>query len=150
MHTFDLTPLFRTSVGFDRMSRLMDAALTIEQSTKKYPPYNILKRGENGYGITLAVAGFSESELEISTQENTLTITGRSEPQEEDVEYLFQGIAGRSFKRHFQLADHIKVVGAQLVNGLLHVELEREIPERLKPRTIAIRTAVSEELLAAK
>ena len=150
MQTFDLTPLFRTSVGFDRMSRLMDAALTIEQTTKKYPPYNILKRGEDGYGIILAVAGFSESELEITTQENTLVITGRSEPQEEGVEYLFQGIAGRSFKRHFQLADHIKVVGARLENGLLHVELEREIPERLKRRTIEINTSSRVELAAAK
>ena len=150
MQTFDLTPLFRTSVGFDRMSRLMDAALTIEQSTKKYPPYNIVKKGDNGYGITLAVAGFSENELEITSQENTLVISGRSEAGEEGVEYLYQGIAGRSFKRHFQLADHVKVVGASLENGLLHVELEREIPERLKRRTIAIRSGANEDRLAAK
>jgi molecular chaperone IbpA len=150
MQTFDLTPLFRTSVGFDRMSRLMDAALTIEQSTKKYPPYNIVKKGENGYGITLAVAGFSENELEITSQENTLVISGRSEQAAEGVEYLYQGIAGRSFKRHFQLADHVKVVGASLENGLLHVELEREIPERLKRRTIAIRTGATEDRVAAK
>ena len=150
MHTFDLTPLFRTSVGFDRYSRLMDAALTLEQSTKKYPPYNIVKRGENDYNITLAVAGFSESDLEITTQENSLVISGKAEASEEEVEFLHRGIAGRSFERRFQLADHIKVVGAKLENGLLHVEMVREVPERLKPRNIAIRTAESQSLSAAK
>jgi len=150
MHTFDLTPLFRTSVGFDRYSRLMDAALTIEQSTKKYPPYNIVKQGENDYSITLAVAGFSESDLEITTQENSLLISGKVDSDDAGVEYLHRGIAGRSFERRFQLADHIKVVGAKLENGLLHVEMVREVPERLKPRTIAIRTAEAQALSAAK
>jgi len=140
MRTYDLTPLFRTSIGFDRMSRLMDAALKLEDSAKGYPPYNIAKRGEHDYRITLAVAGFSEGDLEITSYENSLTIKGKSSPEEEGLRYLHRGIAGRAFERRFQLADHVKVRGARIENGLLHIELEREIPEALKPRTIAIQT----------
>ena len=140
MRTYDMTPLFRTSVGFDRMSRLMDAALQLEGATKGYPPYNIIKSSDDHYQITLAVAGFSQQDLHIESENNTLTISGRQESAAEGVEYLHRGIAGRAFERRFQLADHIKVVGAKLENGLLHVGLEREIPEALKPRVIAIST----------
>ncbi len=136
MRSYDLTPLYRTSVGFDRLSRLMDSALTLD-GQKTYPPYNIVKRSDNEYRITLAVAGFSEDELELVTQNNTLTVKGRSEA-ENDFEYLHRGIAGRAFERRFQLADHVEVTGAELVNGLLHIELRREIPEILKPRHISI------------
>lgn len=147
MRAFDMTPLFRTSVGFDRMHRLMDAAVQMESAAKSYPPYNIEKIDENDYRITLAVAGFSEDELSIESKENTLTVTGRKAETEAKVEYLHRGIAGRAFERRFQLADHIKVVGAHLENGLLHVALEREIPEALKPRLIPITRT---EQIAAK
>ena len=148
MRTYDLTPLFRTSVGFDRMSRLMDAALQMEQAAKGYPPYNIEKRDDDDYRITLAVAGFSEDDLEIVTKESTLVVTGRNDSDGAEVEYLHHGIAGRAFERRFQLADHIKVVGASLENGLLHIELEREIPEALKPRSIPISTGTATQIAA--
>ncbi len=145
MRTYDLTPLFRTSVGFDRMSRLLDSALQLESTTKGYPPYNIVKHGENRYRITLAVAGFSERDLNIETHEGRLKVTGETQAEEEGVEYLHRGIAGRRFERIFQLADHIHVVGARLENGLLHIELERVIPEALKPRRIPIGNTVDAE-----
>jgi len=146
MRSYDLTPLYRTSVGFDRLSRLMDSALTLD-GQKSYPPYNIVKRGDNEYRISLAVAGFGEDDIEIVTQKGTLTVKGRSEV-EDDFEYLHRGIAGRAFERRFQLADHVEVTSADLVNGLLHVELRRELPEILKPRRIAIGRQVED--VAAK
>jgi molecular chaperone IbpA len=136
MRSYDLTPLYRTSVGFDRLSRLMESALTLDGQTS-YPPYNIVKRSENEYRISLAVAGFGEDEIEIVSQNGTLTVKGRSDV-EDDFEYLHRGIAGRAFERRFQLADHVEVLSADLVNGLLHIALRREIPEVLKPRRIAI------------
>lgn len=138
MRTYDLTPLFRTSVGFDRMSRLMDAAMQLEPATKGYPPYNIARLDEQHYRITLAVAGFAEEDLHLETHEGRLKVTGNSQPDEEGVEYLHRGIAGRRFERTFQLADHIHVIGADLENGLLHIQLERVVPEALKPRAIPI------------
>ena len=140
MTSYDLSPLFRTSVGFDRLNRLMDAALQMEGASKGYPPYNIAKTGPDLYRISLAVAGFEEDQLNIELNNNQLKITGNAEPGDgaESVEYLHKGIAGRSFERRFQLADHINVVGANIRNGLLHVELERVIPEALRPRTIPI------------
>ena len=140
MTTYDLSPLFRTSVGFDRLSRLMDAAMQMEGTSKGYPPYNILKTGQDLYRISLAVAGFDEADLHIELNNNQLTVTGNTDKTDdaEAVEYLYKGIAGRSFERRFQLADHIKVTGASLKNGLLHVDLERQIPEALRPRTIPI------------
>ena len=150
MRTYDLTPLFRTSIGFDRMSRLMDAALKLEDSAKGYPPYNIAKKGEHDYRITLAVAGFAESDLDITAFENTLTIKGKSRTEDEDLRFLHRGIAGRSFERRFQLADHVKVRGASLENGLLHVALEREIPEALKPRSISIQTVAPTSAIEAE
>ncbi len=138
---FDLTPLFRTSIGFDRMAQLLDQANRIDQ-TPSYPPYNIESIDENNYRITLALAGFGDSDLEITSEQNTLTVKGK---KDNDVEgkFIHRGIANRSFERRFQLADHVKVKAANMNNGLLHIELEREIPEAMKPRTIEINNADS-------
>ncbi|GJM06186.1 MAG: heat-shock protein IbpA [marine bacterium B5-7] len=135
---FDLTPLFRTSVGFDRMAQLLDQANRIDQ-TPSYPPYNIESIDDNNYRITLALAGFGDNDLEITSEQNTLTVKGK---KENDVEgkFIHRGIANRTFERRFQLADHVKVRAANMNNGLLHIELEREIPEEMKPRTISIGT----------
>ncbi len=143
MRTFDMTPLYRSSVGFDRMAALMDRALSADNANQSYPPYNIEKTGEDAYRITLAAAGFSEDELNIETREGQIVISGAKTPveQKEGVEILHRGIAARSFERRFQLADHVKVTGATLEHGLLHVDLVREVPEALKPRTIQIATA---------
>ncbi len=138
MTTFDFTPLFRTSVGFDRLASMLNSAHRPEQ-IGGYPPYNIESRGENSYRITMAVAGFSEDELNISTELNQLTVSGeKTEESAEDGNFLYRGIATRSFERRFNLADHVKVIGAALNNGLLHIELERELPEVMKPRKIEI------------
>ncbi|HZH26212.1 MAG TPA: Hsp20 family protein [Azospirillaceae bacterium] len=141
MRTFDLSPLFRSTVGFDRMTRILEAALNGEEAANGYPPYNIEKLSEDDYRITMAVAGFSEDELEIVQRENTLVVVGKQAKEAEHRQFLYRGIAGRQFERRFQLADHIKVVGANLVNGLLNIDLKREIPEAAKPRTIRIETA---------
>ncbi|MCB1583304.1 MAG: Hsp20 family protein [Marinicella sp.] len=138
MMNFDLTPLFRTSIGFDRMAQLLDQANRIDQ-TPSYPPYNIESLDENNYRITLALAGFSDQDLEITSEQNTLTVKGKKETEVQG-NYIHRGIANRSFERRFQLADHVNVKGATMNNGLLHIELEREIPEAMKPRTIAIGT----------
>lgn len=139
---FDLTPLFRTSIGFDRMAQLLDQANRIDQ-TPSYPPYNIETLGENNYRITLAVAGFCERDLDITSEQNTLTVKGKKQAESEG-QFIHQGIANRSFERRFQLADHVLVKSATMDNGLLHIELEREIPEAMKPRTIAIGNSESE------
>ena len=138
MTSFDFTPLYRTSVGFDRLASLMSSANRQDQGNS-YPPYNIRTMGENHYQITMAIAGFAEADLDITTEHNHLVVTGkRADEAEEKGEYLHRGIATRSFERRFNLADHVKVVAASLENGLLHIELEREIPEAMKPRTIKI------------
>ena len=140
MRTFDLSPFYRSTVGFDRLFNLLDTAVNNEAQT--YPPYNIERTGENAYRITVAVAGFAESDLSIESRENTLTIRGSKEAQTVSEpgkrEVLHQGIAARAFERRFQLADHVTVEGASLENGLLHVDLVREIPEAQKPRQIPI------------
>ena len=141
MTTFDFSPLFRTSVGYDRLASLMNSAHRCEQGSS-FPPYNIQKAGEDHYRITMAVAGFSESDLSITSERSKLLITG-NRPEEEEGEdnaYLYRGIATRSFERRFNLADHVRVTGARLDNGLLHIELEREIPEAMKPRSIEIQS----------
>jgi molecular chaperone IbpA len=148
MRSYDLTPLFRTSVGFDRMGRLLDSAMQLESGAKGYPPYNIVKTGENHYRITLAVAGFGEADLAIQTHEGRLTVKGETAVDDDTVEYLHRGIAGRRFERTFQLADHIHVGGASLENGLLHIELERVVPEALKPRQIPIGGTVVDAITA--
>jgi molecular chaperone IbpA len=138
MTTFDFSPLYRTSVGFDRLASLMSSATRQDQGNS-YPPYNILITSEDHYRITMAVAGFSEDEISITSEQSRLLVTGnRADENEEQGEYLHRGIATRSFERRFNLADHVKVVGASLENGLLHIDLEREIPEAMKPRTIKI------------
>ncbi len=143
MRTFDMTPLFRNSVGFDRMVRLLDGVAA--DQTPTYPPYNIEKVEEDSYRITMTVAGFAEADLDVQMKDNQLTVTGRVEKSEndnKDKQYLHRGIAERAFERRFNLADHIKVAGADLVNGLLHIDLLREVPEAMKPRTIAINSNV--------
>ena len=136
MNTIDLTPLYRTVVGFDRMAQLLDQANRIDQ-TPSYPPYNIESIDENNYRITLALAGFGDNDLAITSEQNTLTVKGKKEAEVQG-KFIHRGIANRSFERRFQLADHVKVKAANMDNGLLHIELEREIPEAMKPRTIAI------------
>ena len=139
MHAFDFSPLFRSTIGFDRLSQLVDAAMHGDE-TNGYPPYNIEKTGEDDYRITMAVAGFSPQDLEIVAQDNSLVVRGNAERPNGEGRYLHRGIAGRAFERRYQLADFIKVKGAELVNGLLHIDLVREVPEAMKPRTIKIET----------
>ena len=140
MRTFDLNPLYRSTVGFDRLFNLLDSTGGVETSAQTYPPYNIERTGENEYRVTMAVAGFGEDDLSIEAKENTLTVKGekKNETEEKGNEFLYRGIAARAFERRFQLADHVEVKGATLENGLLHIDLVREIPEAMKPRTIAI------------
>ncbi len=139
MRHYDLSPLYRSTVGFDRMFSLLDS-LGQPDSAPSYPPYNIERTGENAYRITMAVAGFADADLAIEVKENTLSIRGEKTETDADNEreFLHQGIAARAFERRFQLADHVEVRGANLENGLLHIDLEREIPEAMKPRSIAI------------
>ena len=139
MRTFDLAPLYRSTVGFDRLFSLLDQVAGVD-AAPSYPPYNIERTAENAYRITLAIAGFTEGDLSIETKENTLTIRGEKQKTESSGEVLYQGIAGRAFERRFELADHVEVKGATLQNGLLHVDLVREIPEAMKPRQIPIGT----------
>ncbi|MGF1595068.1 MAG: Hsp20 family protein [Kiloniellaceae bacterium] len=138
MRSIDLSPLYRASVGFDRLVKTLDSASRVEESAYSYPPYNIEKVSDDAYRIVMAVAGFAEGDLDITAKENTLVISGKKEKAEDEVTFLHRGIANRAFERRFDLADHIKVTGAKLENGLLSVELAREIPEAMKPRTIAI------------
>ncbi|MGK9230734.1 Hsp20 family protein [Inquilinus limosus] len=146
MRTLDLSPLFRSTIGIDRMSRLLDSALQFDTAAPSYPPYNIEKTGEDAYRITMAVAGFGEDDLEVVTSENSLIVRAKSTADEEDKNrvFLHRGIAGRAFERRFQLADFIKVTGATLVNGLLNIDLVREVPEAQKPRTVKISVGQSE------
>jgi len=135
----ELNPLYRSFIGFDHLASLMDKASRAEKQPA-YPPYNIELLSENSYRISMAMAGFSENELDIESKENTLTVTGtkNSEKNISERKFLYQGIAERNFERKFQLGDHVKVIGAFMENGLLHIDLQREIPEALKPRKIAI------------
>ena len=148
MRTFDLTPLYRSTVGFDRVFDLLDTAGKAESGG--YPPYNIERLDENDYRITLAVAGFAEEDLDVELREHTLTITGERTDADANRSFLYQGIAGRSFERRFQLAEHVKVSGASLVNGLLNIELQREIPEAKKPRKISINGGAATNLKVLK
>lgn len=137
-NAFDFTPLYRTTVGFDRLANLIDSANQQAQSGAGYPPYNIELVSENKYSITLALAGFKESELDLQTEKGVLTVRGKKSEDKSDKKYLYQGISNRSFERKFQLADHVEVVGASLNNGLLEISLVKEIPEAMKPKKIAI------------
>ena len=140
MRTIDFSPLYRTAIGFDHLASLLDATMRSDQKRPTYPPYNIELTGEDHYRITMAIAGFEQSDLSIEVEGNTLTVIGHKAEEDEGKQYLYRGIAARNFERQFQLADHIKVSGASFKNGMLHIELEREIPDALKPRKIAIQT----------
>ena len=148
MRTFDLTPLYKTTVGFDRLGQLMDQLAP--DAGNGYPPYNIERLGEHEYRITMAVSGFGESDLEIEVKEDTLSVRGSHSNEEDGRDFLYQGIAGRAFERRFRLADHVEVRGARLENGLLHVDLVREIPEAMKPRKVQISAGKVIESKAAK
>ena len=144
MHAYDLSPLFRSTVGFDRLSDLFDTAFGAEDVG--YPPYNIEKTGEDTYRITMAVAGFGEKDVTVTAEDDVVVIAGRVQGETNgERKFLHRGIAARAFERKFSLADHIRVAGAALVNGLLHVELVREVPEAMKPRQITIGTRAAKE-----
>lgn len=152
MRQYDLSPLYRTTVGFDRLFSMLDNLGSVE-APPSYPPYNIERTGENAYRISIAVAGFTQDELSIEARENALTVRGErnvASDGEKTSDVLYQGIASRTFERRFQLADHVQVNGATLENGLLHVDLVREIPEAKKPRQIAINGATVRTLEARK
>jgi molecular chaperone IbpA len=138
MRSFDLSPLFRSSVGFDHLDKMFDTAFREASRDVSYPPYNILKTGPDKYRISMAVAGFAEKDLDITVQDNVLSVKGQIKENGQQVEYLHRGIAQRAFEHKFQLADHVRVAGAGLANGLLDVELERVVPEEMKPRKVEI------------
>ena len=144
MRAIDFTPLYRSTVGFDRLFNLLDSQTGFDESLPTYPPYNIERLGDNEYRITMAVAGFGQDEINVEVKEQALTVTGAKKAEEKERQFLHRGIAGRSFERRFQLADHVEVKGADLQDGLLHLELVRNVPERLKPRTIAIGSATKQ------
>ena len=151
MRAFDLSPLFRSTVGFDRMYRLLDSALQSGETGQTYPPYNIVSLGEDNYRVTMAVAGFTEEDLEVTQVENTLIVRGKARKDEEgDLRYLHRGIGARAFEHRFQLADHILVTGAALKNGLLEIDLVRRVPEAMKPRTIQVQGSASPKVGANK
>lgn len=148
MRQIDFAPLYRSTVGFDRLFDLLDAAPGFDAAVPAYPPYNIERLGENEYRITMAVAGFSEDELKLDVKEQTLTVRGEKKAEEKERQFLHRGIATRAFERRFQLADHVEIKGADLKDGLLHVDLVRNVPERLKPRTIAIANGKAKQVEA--
>ena len=152
MRSFDISPLYRATVGFDRMMNLLDNASRVDDSAPSYPPYNIEKTGEDAYRITMAVAGFGEEDLDITVKEQSLIVSGKKkiDEKEEDVSYLHRGIATRAFERRFDLADHIRVDAAELSNGLLSIELVREVPEAMKPRTVKIQAPSQTKVLESK
>jgi molecular chaperone IbpA len=146
---FDLTPLYRSTVGFDRLARMLDEASSFEAPT--YPPYNIERLAEDEYRITMAVAGFAPEDISIEVKGNGLTVSGKkAEKPDTKVEFLHQGIASRGFERRFQLADHVQVNGAGMENGLLHISLKREVPEALKPRTIPVNGVQAQKTIEAR
>ena len=138
MRPFDFAPLYRSTVGFDRLVQLLDNVAGFDAEAPAYPPYNIERLAENEYRITMAVAGFAEPEIKLEVKEQTLTVTGQKAPEATERQFLHRGIAARAFERRFQLADHVEVTGASLKDGLLDIGLVRNVPERLKPRTVPI------------
>jgi molecular chaperone IbpA len=146
MRQFDFAPLYRSTVGFDRLAQLLDSVGGIDSDA--YPPYNIERLGENKYRITMAVAGFTQDEFKIEVKEQTLVVSGHKKPEEKERVFLHRGIAARAFERRFQLADHVEVEGADFQDGLLHIDLVRNLPERMKPRTISIGTAGPKQIEA--
>ncbi len=153
MRTFDFAPLYRSSVGFDQIANMMDRVLTSDTSTPSYPPYNIEKTDEDAYRITIAVAGFSDADLSVEVREKSLIVSARKADEDENKTYLHRGIATRAFERRFHLADHVQVTGAAHADGMLHIDLERQVPEALKPRQIQISgdvKAVTKDVVDAK
>ncbi len=149
MRHVDFAPLYRSTVGFDRLFDMLDSVAGFDAGASAYPPYNIERLGENEYRITMAVAGFSEDELKVDVKEQTLSIRGEKKPEERERQFLHHGIATRTFDRRFRLADHVEVRGADLKDGLLHIDLVRNVPERLKPRTIAIGNGKAKQVEAS-
>lgn len=141
MRSFDFAPLYRATVGFDQIADLMDRVLANDVQTQTYPPYNIEKTAEDAYRISIAVAGFSDADLSVEVKDKALVVSARKADEDENATYLHRGIATRAFERRFHLADHVKVTGASHEHGMLHIDLEREIPEALKPRQIEIASA---------
>ncbi|TCL01334.1 molecular chaperone IbpA [Shimia isoporae] len=154
MRTYDFAPLYRSSVGFDQLANLMDRVLTNDVAQPSYPPYNIEKTADDAYRISLAVAGFSSDDLSIEVKENALLVTASKGQEDKEKTFLHRGIATRAFERRFHLADHVRVIGASHTDGMLHIELQREIPEALKPRRIEISNgahkAVEQDVVEAK
>ncbi|MBO9473893.1 MULTISPECIES: Hsp20 family protein [unclassified Shimia] len=154
MRTFDLAPLYRSTVGFDQLANMMDRVLSNDVAQPSYPPYNIEKTADDAYRISLAVAGFSADDLSIEVKQNALIVTAKKGEESKDKTYLHRGIATRAFERRFHLADHVRVTGASHEDGMLHIALQREIPEALKPRRIEISTgarkAVEQDVVDAK
>lgn len=138
MRNFDFAPLYRSTVGFDQIANLMDRVLTNDVAQPSYPPYNIEKMGDDAYRITIAVAGFSEADLNVEVREKSLIVAARKADEDSQKTYLHRGIATRAFERRFHLADHVQVTGAFHADGMLHIDLERQVPEALKPRQIQI------------
>jgi molecular chaperone IbpA len=149
MRHIDFSPFYRSTVGFDRLFDLLDSASGVETGGVTYPPYNIERLGDNEYRITMAVAGFAQDELKVDVKEQSLTLRGEKKADEEDRQFLHRGIAARTFERRFQLADHVEVKGADLKDGLLHIDLVRNVPERLKPRSVAIGNGAAKQVEAA-
>ncbi|MFG6559314.1 Hsp20 family protein [Sulfitobacter sp. 1A15299] len=153
MRSFDFAPLYRSSVGFDQIANMMDRVLTNDGATPSYPPYNIEKLDNDAYRISIAVAGFSDSDLSVEVREKALIVSARKADEGEAKTYLHRGIATRAFERRFHLADHVQVIGAAHANGMLHIELERQVPEALKPRQITISSevkAIDKDVVDAK
>ncbi|KZY03982.1 MULTISPECIES: Hsp20 family protein [unclassified Sulfitobacter] len=153
MRTYDFAPLYRSSVGFDQIANMMDRVLSNDGTTSSYPPYNIEKLDDDSYRITIAVAGFSEADLSVEVREKSLIVSARKADEQEEKTYLHRGIATRAFERRFALADHVQVTGAAHADGMLHIDLVRQVPESLKPRQIEIasdRKAIEKDVVDAK
>ncbi|CAN0603110.1 MAG: Hsp20 family protein [Sulfitobacter sp.] len=153
MRTFDFAPLYRSSVGFDQIANMMDRVLSTDGATPSYPPYNIEKLDNDSYRISIAVAGFSDADLSVEVRDKALIVSARKAEEDEGKTYLHRGIATRAFERRFHLADHVQVTGAAHVDGMLHIELERQVPEALKPRQIEITSdvkAIEKDVVDAK
>ncbi|WP_114009709.1 Hsp20 family protein [Cohaesibacter intestini] len=149
MRHYDFTPLYRSTVGFDKLFSMLDTVSSPDSGASSYPPYNIERLSENGYRISMAVAGFTEKDISIEVKENTLTVVGEkvADEADKDRDYLHRGIASRAFERQFQLADYMQVEGASMEHGLLHIDLSRELPEAKKPRQIAIKSASDQTMI---
>ena len=150
MRTYDFAPLYRSSVGFDQLANLMDRVLTNDVAQPSYPPYNIRKTADDAYRISLAVAGFGSDDLSIEVKENALLVTAKKGQEDTEKTYLHRGIATRAFERRFHLADHVRVTGASHTDGMLHIDLQREIPEALKPRRIEISNGATVDVKAVE